>query len=167
MEFSAENLNRYFRYCFALTRDEVHAADLLQESIKRYLSRPGLQSSTKIDNPDRYFLRLIRNQFIDTIRTHELETQSLVTEEIVIPIDGRTLEDVLIDREEVSRLLSNIAAAEREILYLWAVEEFTLAEIAAQIGKPLGTVLSKLHRIRLKLKNFVLEDGGDAKASER
>lgn len=165
MKFCAENLNRFFRYCIALTKDETDTADLLQESVERYLAKTA-RGIDKILNEHRYFLKLIRNRFIDGLRTQSFEQEPLEAGENVVPIDWRSMEEVLIDREETAHLLSIISPIDREILYLWAVEEFTLAEIAEQIERPLGTVLSRLHRVRLKLKEFSAEDGEDEEASE-
>jgi RNA polymerase sigma-70 factor (ECF subfamily) len=49
-------------------------------------------------------------------------------------------------------ILAGLKPAEREILYLSAVEEYTTAEIAEMTGRPRGTVLSLLHRTKLKLR---------------
>ena len=58
--FDEEELNRFYRYCIALTGNEEDAFDLLQDSLEKFMRRgtPGLENKTE------HFFRLIRNQFI-------------------------------------------------------------------------------------------------------
>jgi RNA polymerase sigma-70 factor (ECF subfamily) len=58
---------------------------------------------------------------------------------------------LLIQAEEVADLLARLHDVERELLYLWAVEEYTIDEISELTGAPRGTLLSRLHRLRGKL----------------
>ena len=67
-----------------------------------------------------------------------------------------TPEDIVlrrIDAETVRRLLDALPAAFREILVLREINELTYDEIAAVIGKPVGTVMSRLCRARAKLRD--------------
>jgi RNA polymerase sigma-70 factor (ECF subfamily) len=41
---------------------------------------------------------------------------------------------------------------EREILYFWAIEGFSTTEVAKIMKMPKGTVLSKIHRMRIAIK---------------
>jgi len=41
----------------------------------------------------------------------------------------------------------------RELLYLWAVEEYTSKELADLFNVPPGTILSRLHRLKIKICN--------------
>ena len=49
--------------------------------------------------------------------------------------------------------LNMLTPHEREILFLWAVEGFTVQDIANDLGIPKGTILSRLHRLKIKVKN--------------
>lgn len=152
--FSEEELNRFYRYCIALTQNEAEAKDLLQESIRHFISRP---SSTKVVSPVKYLLQVIRNQFIDFLRAANRSPFDEVTEKDleVIHIDWKTIEDVLIEREDVRRIFAMLRPDERELLFLWAVEEYTVKEIAEHSSTPVGTLLSKLHRIRKKIQQLL------------
>ena len=65
----------------------------------------------------------------------------------------RSLDDIIANREQTELILSMLNAHEREILFLWAVEGFTVKEIANDLGIPIGTLLSKLHRFKTKIIN--------------
>lgn len=71
----------------------------------------------------------------------------------VVQIDSRSLDDIIVTREQTELILSMLNPHEREILFLWAVEGFTVKEIAGDLDIPKGTLLSKLHRLKLKIKN--------------
>ena len=41
---------------------------------------------------------------------------------------------------------------ERELLYLFAIEGYTVQEIADDLGMKKGTLLSKIHRLKARLR---------------
>jgi RNA polymerase sigma-70 factor (ECF subfamily) len=44
-----------------------------------------------------------------------------------------------------------MTTAEREILFLWAVEGYSTDEVARHLDRPRGSVLSIIHRMRKRL----------------
>lgn len=142
-------LDRAYRYCFALTGDETTAYDLLQDGVERYL-RCGQDA----DHPQAMLRRILRNRFIDTLRTgHDDLYDDLDTlEQQPLSLGFSSLEDVMIAQDELDRIWRDLAPADRELLHLWAVEGYTAREVAEQVGQPRGTVLSRIHRLRRKLE---------------
>jgi RNA polymerase sigma factor (sigma-70 family) len=76
----------------------------------------------------------------------------------VDPVSGE--EDEVVDRvdarlrrRELAAALAELRPQEREILLLHAWAEMRDAEIAAALSLPLGTVKSRLHRTRERLRN--------------
>ena len=61
-----------------------------------------------------------------------------------------TLEATMIDQNLVERLWVDLKPLERELLYLWAVEGYTIDEISRLTETSRGTLLSRIHRIRKK-----------------
>ena len=45
----------------------------------------------------------------------------------------------------------------QSVLMLWAVEDFSYKEIADALDIPIGTVMSRLHRVRQKLSEELQE----------
>ena len=64
-------------------------------------------------------------------------------------------------RDGVIEVLSTLTPDERFVLYLKDAEGLSLNEIAAAIGKPLGSVKSKLSRTRVRFKSRYEEIIGD------
>ena len=69
------------------------------------------------------------------------------------PSDPRSLLGV---REDVSdpvlRAVEDLPERYRDVLLLWAIGELEYREIAARLGCPVGTVMSRLHRARRLLR---------------
>ncbi|MFC0861299.1 RNA polymerase sigma factor [Sphaerimonospora cavernae] len=58
-------------------------------------------------------------------------------------------------RPALAAALSRLSAAERELLLLIAWADLTYEEAAEALGIPIGTVRSRLHRIRAKLRRHL------------
>jgi len=54
--------------------------------------------------------------------------------------------------EEITRALEGLPEIFRSAVVLRDIEEFTYAEIAAILGVPVGTVMSRIHRGRALLR---------------
>ena len=147
--FSKEELNTFYRYCISLTGDENSAWDLLQCCLEKYVKHEPLE----VNDSKAYFRRMLRNQFIDDQRKKgNQQLDELDEENTVIPIDSRSLDDIIVEREMVEIIMSSLTPHEREILFLWAVEGFTVQDISNDLGIPKGTLLSRLHRLKIKVK---------------
>jgi len=147
--FTKVEFNQFYRYCLSLTKNEHEAYDLLQTGLEKYLKKNG----TQINQPKSYLYRIFRNQFIDNQRKNKRWGLEEYDEKSnVALLRGETLDELLITQEEVELILSHLPARDRELLFLWAVEEFTVQEIADLMEVPKGTLLSRLHRIKKKLR---------------
>ena len=72
------------------------------------------------------------------------------------PRDPETLLMERIDSQTLARLMDRLPAEYREVLLLREVEDLAYKEIAAVIGVPIGTVMSRLARGRLALRKLWL-----------
>jgi len=65
--------------------------------------------------------------------------------------------------QQLVRAIEGLAAEYQVVLMLWAVDELSYKEIAAAVGIPIGTVMSRLHRARQKLseqlRNYAKQEG--------
>lgn len=62
---------------------------------------------------------------------------------------------------DVERGLAALPLIEREVLTLFHIEQFTLADIAQALGVPVGTVKSRLFRARALLRAHVQPEERD------
>ena len=61
--------------------------------------------------------------------------------------------------EDLLAALESIPAQHQEVILLCDVQEMTYKEIAAALGVPIGTVMSRLHRGRELLRNALTSRG--------
>ncbi len=161
MQFEKQTLNRIYRYCLSLQGDSEIAYDLMQTGLERYLRMEANRKDAKQVAPNKplsYLFRIVRNAFIDQKRRQKgksWESWEDAENEVhtnVICAGFQSMDDILIDREEVEAILEQLPVSHRELLFLWAVEGYTVQEIAEIMDVPRGTLLARLHRIRIKIK---------------
>ncbi len=142
MSFSEKDLNSFFRYALSLTHNDESAYDLVSHGVEKVLARPFVL------NKKAYAKTCMRNKFFDEYKRQK---------EMVEYIDDTGLaylEETHINKDLVANLLSKLNPDERELLYLWAVEDYTIVEISKLKGMPKGTVNSQIFRIKKRLKNL-------------
>jgi len=141
-----------YRYACALQADTGEAQGLVHEAWIRASKVHG-------DVPDKALLfRCVRNLFIDHYRRSRsvnftsLDTKGFSADEMMGAMDVAELPDA-----QLQRALLQLRDAEREALFLSVVEGYTANEIATLTNKPRGTVLSLIHRARIRLKTLMSE----------
>jgi len=152
--FNKEELNKLYRYALSLTVQEDVAYDLVQTGLERYLNK----TSQPVEKPLAYLKIIIRNLYFDFQRRNKVVPMvSIESSELpqISPIDDTSMEDLLVNEQEVQCLLASLNSEENELLYLWAVEEYTAEEISLLYKKPRGTILSKLHRLKNRIREQI------------
>ncbi|KXF83443.1 RNA polymerase subunit sigma-24 [Enterovibrio coralii] len=148
--FDKALLNQLYRYAYSLSNEESLAFDLVQMSCEKTL---------RLDDPNKqtkpYMMTIIRHAFIDQYRRKHFELV-VDTNELTEVIEDearalKSLEDLQIEKENVALILAEVSPQERELLFLWAVEGLTIQEIASLTETPIGTLLSRLSRLRKRL----------------
>lgn len=148
------DLKKLYRYAIALTRDDDMAYDLLQSSLERGLKR----GVTSMDEPLAYLKMTIRNMFFDQLRRNKVVP--LVSLDNCVEISDMetgavSLEDLYIQQDDVAQIINDLSPTESELLYLWAVEEYTAEELSERLQQPRGTILSRLHRLKKRIRNNI------------
>ncbi|MEL6823012.1 MAG: RNA polymerase sigma factor, partial [Calditrichota bacterium] len=140
-----ELLQRGFRYAFSLTHNRMDAEELVQEACYS-ISRLGGPWNLP------YFFKSIRNRYIDVGRRRNLlQFEELIDEAYVESDATEELSDISFD-DRMEEALQVLADGERELLFLSIVEGYTAQELSDLTGSPRGTILSRLHRIKSRLR---------------
>jgi len=147
VKFDRTALNKLFHYCLALCGQRDDAYDLLQDALEKYLSKNG----SPVDNPQAFIKRIARNRFFDLQRRKKIIQFDVLESSDEIVSDEKDLETLLVDELILKRVWPLLSAAEREVIFLWAVEDLSAAEIAVHLEIPRATVLSRMRRLRLRL----------------
>lgn len=142
-----------YRYARALQPDAGEARGLVHEAWIRVSQSHG-------PRPDRALLyRSIRNLHIDQYRRGKTIQFSAVDDEGREAAERVGAADVAEPPDaQLQRALLTLRDSEREALFLSVVEGYTAEEISTLTDKPRGSVLSLIHRARLKLRTAMLSD---------
>jgi len=166
--FNKEELNQLYRYALSLSAHEQTAYDLVQSGVERYLKKISAMPEP-LDKPLAYIKSIIRNCYFDLERHRKVVSMVSIdadddsgVDDYIGLVDSDPMEDVLINQQEVQQLLGSLNTQENELLYLWAVEEHTVEEISQIYAKPRGTMLSKLHRLKKRIREQLPVTGVNA-----
>lgn len=146
MKLDRDALNHLFQYALSLTANRDDAYDLLQTALEKLI-----KSKANSDCSKAYIRTIIRNQFIDQQRRNNILVFEQLEDDNISLLATDPLEKAIINRNQIENLMNNLNPAEREALFLWAVNGLTASEIARETGEPRGTILSRLYRIKQKV----------------
>lgn len=145
-----EQLQQAYRYAMSLSNDHSVAKDIVHTAYVKVLER----GTGGVKNAQGYLFRCIRNTFIDKKR---FDSRWLMVPDDhpdnTVAIGFDTLEATSINQDLLVKLWAELNPIERELLYLWAVEEYTVDEISDLTETSRGTLLSRIHRVRKKIAN--------------
>jgi len=135
------------------------AADAVHDAFAQVLAQPQAWDHRR--GPLRpWFLRVVRNRCIDLLRRRRPAGPAV--EVLVAPGDApdAVLETQQRDRG-LQRALRDLPPEQRQIVVLRDYSDLSYAEIAAVLDLPAGTVMSRLHRARLALRQRLESEDDD------
>jgi len=145
-----------WRFAMRLTRDRELSEDVVQEVLLKAWNDPNL--GQRDDGAARAWLfTASRNLIIDRWRSaanrHELATEE--------PVEGQTADasSVVLDRWLIAEALGGLSVEHRTVISAAYFDGRSVADIAAQLHIPEGTVKSRLHYGLRTLKLIVQEKG--------
>ena len=153
-----------YRFARSLTGDPDEASDLAQEATARALG--ALRSFTPGTNLRAWLFRILRNTYLNrrrAVRLHPAPVPLETAPDNAGLADGRRApveHDVLV-RAELRAVLDAFSGLPERYatpLYLTAVEERSYAEVARELGIPIGTVMSRIYRARQLLLSRLAEE---------
>ena len=144
-----------WRYLRRLANNDDAARDLAQDTWLRVLRGiGGLREPARL-RP--WLFGIARRVAMDRLRFEYVRRGAEAVELDELPGDEPAPE-LEADAAALDAALAALPLAEREILTLFHLRELSLAEIAAMLTLPLGTVKSRLHRARQELRNALSGD---------
>jgi RNA polymerase sigma-70 factor (ECF subfamily) len=160
-----------YRHAFRMSHNHADAEDLVQETVmKAYTHFDSFRSGT---NLNAWLLRILTNTYINGYRqkrrrpvqysTEQVTEQSLAAAYARFTPGQRSAEDHVLDSlpdKAIEAAMQALPPQFREVVYYADVEGFRYQEIAAMMKTPRGTVMSRLHRGRQRLRVALTPDGG-------
>lgn len=160
--FVVPELPVLLRVARALTRHDAEAEDLVQDTLLR-----AYRSIETFDgrHPRSWLLTIMRNTHINRHRRRRPELlrdpDAAANSEAV---DGADAQSALFDEQfdaEVEAALFALPSPFRVMVELVDIRGLSYAEAAAELDIPIGTVMSRLHRARQRLRNHLERAGLD------
>jgi len=139
---------RLRRYARAMLGDRAAADDLVQDTLERAWAR--LHQWRAGSDMRAWLFGIMHNLRVDQLRRPRLATQSLDADDCVLPT--RPTQNDALELRDLESALGQLPDEQREVMLLLALEELSYADIAAALGIPVGTVMSRLSRGRERLR---------------
>jgi RNA polymerase sigma-70 factor, ECF subfamily len=144
-----------------MTRNPADAEDLLQDAYANAFR--SFHRFTPGTNMKAWLYRILTNLYITAYRREKNRAQYLphrvewdaTLADTVPAITLRSAESEVLDRISDSHLKTAVQSLPedfRTVIYLADVEGYSYKEIAAYMDVPIGTIMSRLHRARKRLR---------------
>ena len=145
-----------YRVALSLTGQPADAEDLVQDTLIR-----AFKAVERFDgaHPRAWLLTILRNAHVNRNRRRrpvllrDGETAAVVMERLAATAPAS--EDVVISREfeaKVAQALAALPDKHRAVIALVDIDGLTYQEAADALGVPRGTVMSRLHRARARIR---------------
>ncbi len=153
----AEALPRLRRYAIALAGDVATADDMVQDCLERAWKNRGAIRDEKTIYP--WLRAILHNLNIDRARLRrrrpeEAEDLDAVSDSFADAAGG----DGPSSSIDIVGAMNQLPMEHRQVLLLIGLEGLSYREVAAELGVPIGTVMSRLARSRERLR-ALLEAG--------
>lgn len=152
------------RYARALLRDAERADDLVQDCLERALAKQALWRPSGTLRA--WLFTVMHNLHANQARGASRRPSELPLERAERHGQAATQIDSVATRQ-VLAAFERLAADQRQVLLLVAVEGLAYREVAEVLGIPLGTVMSRLARGRERLRRLVDDGAGEPDSSLR
>ncbi len=155
-----ELIPRLRRYALALTGERAAADDLVQDTLERAWRKLGLWRPGS--DLRAWLFTVMHNLFINQVRARRASAFGRTDGDPEATLadtaaDGGADAGRRTDLMDLDRALAQLPEEQRTVLLLVGLEQFSYQEAAGVLGVPIGTVMSRLHRGRERLR--VLLDG--------
>lgn len=164
------HLDRLYRLAWRLSGSKPEAEDLFQELLIKAYGK--LDDLAHIDQPGPWLCRMMYNLFIDEKRRFTRRRMQTVEESRLgddgvagLAASGTSVDDPVANQQQsevVDRLekaLAQLSDEHRIVVLLHDTEGYKLTEIQELTGSPVGTIKSRLHRARARLREILTADG--------
>jgi RNA polymerase sigma-70 factor (ECF subfamily) len=136
------------RYARALTRDADVADDLVQDTLVRALRSEHLFHGGEVRS---WLYTILTNLNRNRLR-------SLARRPTLLPLEDNDTTDLTgpeAGGRDIERALGTLVEDQRSALLLVVLEGLSYREVAEVQGVPIGTVMSRLARARVQIKNYL------------
>lgn len=139
-------LDRAFRTACAMLDNEADAHDVIQDAfIAVWRELPRLRDFARFDA---WLNQIVRNRCRDVLRRRK-RAREIVLDDHDSSLPDTT--DAVAETAAMNTAIDRLPADQRQLLVLHHLHHLPVADLAAQLGVPVGTAKWRLHRARRAL----------------
>ena len=142
---------RLRRYARALVGNRDDADDLVQDTLERAWAKSAMWQG--VSDMRAWLFGIMHNLYVDGVRRPKLHTVVLDEDTPEIPVASTQGDRLAV--LDLQAALERLPVEQREIVLLIALEDMSYAEVAATLGIPIGSVMSRLSRGRERLRTLM------------
>lgn len=167
-ELMQATYKKVYNMAFRLAGSRSDAEDLTQEAFYRaYRSFADYQGDRPFEN---WIFRIVTRLFLDLLRSRRRRIKAVSYDTPLnqgsgdenlyfdMPDDNPNPEESMLRNtfsEEIQRALNSLSPEQRLLITLADIEGVPYQEIADMLGKPVGTIRSRLHRTHKLIRNRI------------
>ncbi len=151
-----QQIPRLRRYAQALVGDSTRADDIVQDCLERawskiHLFRPGSDLRA-------WLFTILHNVHANAARRYNTRpTLVPLLDETLAPASRATQLDEL-EVGDLRSALAKLSDDQRQVILMVGMEQMRYEEVATVLEIPIGTVMSRLHRARERLRDLLSAD---------
>lgn len=145
------------RFAIALSGDESHADDLVQDTVERAITKRHLW--TRRGSLRSWLFRILYRQHVDGKRSVWTRIANRSVAESDVTLSQSADQEQRMACRDIGEALDRLPADQRAAVLLVALEGLSYDEAANALGVPIGTLRSRLSRARHRLG--AVRDGAD------
>ena len=165
-ELYRQTSSHLYAVALRILREPAAAEEVLQEAFVSVWHHAGGYTAAK-SQPQTWLTSIVRNRCLDRLRRRDLDTVTLTRDndeetEIDLPAEGPSAVDLMIagaDAQSVRDCVQALEGGQKQAIALAFFQGLTHAELARQLGEPLGTVKSWVRRGLERLKQCLERAG--------
>ncbi len=159
-----EHIPSLRRYARALMGNRADADDLVQDTLERAYTKWHLWRRGSGVRP--WLFAIMHNVFENQRKLARNRFRATPLDDVPEPV-VRGAQEAASEARDVAAALEKLPDAQRQILLLVALEEFSYSEGARILDVPVGTVMSRLAAARARLRELTTDPPAPASAGEK
>lgn len=160
-ELVMPQVNNLYRLAYHYCGQQADAEDLVQELLLKLIHR--VDEMQRVEKMRPWLAKAMYHLFIDRLRQQQrrpLETmQPDQLETLRESGDSGQSSEKLVLVNNIEQALKQLNHEQRLLVVMHDIENYPLSELVTILDAPIGTLKSRLHRARAKLRGILTADG--------
>lgn len=148
-----DNIPQLRRYALALVGDKARADDLVQDCLER--AWPRRQQWREGTNMRAWLFTILHSVYANAARKHSREPQLAPLNDGAPELVSRATQGDQLEVRALELALADLPEAQRAAVLLVGLEDLAYADAAMVLDIPIGTLMSRLHRGRERLRELL------------